>query len=119
MPENSKSACADFVTDVVLIYATFPSVAEAERIGGELVERRLAACVNILPGMVSIYRWEGRLNRDQEAAMIIKTRASLIDQAIAEAKAMHPYSNPAFVVVPAVGGSAAFLDWIRQETAAT
>ena len=117
MSENSKPACADMATNVVLIYATFPSVAEAERIGGALVESRLAACVNILPGMVSIYRWEGRLNRDAEAAMIIKTRKDLVDRAMTEARAMHPYTNPAFVVLPAEGGSAPFLQWIRDETA--
>ena len=71
MDENDKP---------VLIYATFPSVAEAERIGGALVDQGLAACVNILPGMTAIYVWEGKRQRDSEAAMIIKTRANLAEQ---------------------------------------
>jgi periplasmic divalent cation tolerance protein len=101
----------------VLVYATFPSAAEAERIGGALVDRGLAACVNILPGMTSIYVWEGKRQRDAEAAMIIKTRAGLADTAIAEARKLHPYANPAFVVLPVEGGSADFLRWIVEQTA--
>jgi periplasmic divalent cation tolerance protein len=101
----------------VLVYSTFPSAAEAERIGGALVDRGLAACVNILPGMTSIYVWEGKRQRDTEAAMVIKTRASLADTAIAEARKLHPYANPAFVVLPIEGGSADFLRWIAEQTA--
>ena len=101
----------------VLIYSTYPSAAEAERIGGALVDRGLAACVNILPGMTSIYVWEGKRQRDSEAAMIVKTRARLADAAIAEARKLHPYSNPAFVVLPIEGGSADFLRWIMEQTA--
>jgi periplasmic divalent cation tolerance protein len=101
----------------VLIYSTYPSPAEAERIGGVLVDRGLAACVNILPGMTSIYIWEGKRQRDTETAMIIKTRAGLADRAIAEARKLHPYSNPAFVVLPVDGGSADFLRWIGEQTA--
>jgi len=101
----------------VLIYATFPSPAEAERIGGALVDRGLAACVNILPGMTSIYVWEGKRERETEAAAIIKTRGGLADTAIAEARKLHPYSNPAFVVLPVEGGSADFLRWIAEQTA--
>jgi periplasmic divalent cation tolerance protein len=101
----------------VLIYSTYPSAAEAERIGGTLVDRGLAACVNILPGMTSIYVWEGKRQRDTEAAMIIKTRAGLADTAIAEARKLHPYSNPAFVILPVGGGSADFLHWIMEQTA--
>jgi periplasmic divalent cation tolerance protein len=100
----------------VLIYSTCPSPEEAERIGGALVDQGLAACVNILPGMTAIYVWEGKRNRDSEAAMIIKTRASLADAAIAEGRKLHPYSNPAFVVLPIEGGSADFLQWIEAQT---
>jgi periplasmic divalent cation tolerance protein len=101
----------------VLIYSTYPSAAEAERIGGALVDQGLAACVNILPGMTSIYVWEGKRQRDSEAAMIIKTRTGLAGTAIAEARKLHPYSNPAFVVLPVEGGSEDFLRWIMEQTA--
>jgi len=101
----------------VLIYSTYPSPAEAERIGAMLVDRGLAACVNIFPGMTSIYVWEGKRQRDAETAMLIKTRASLADTAIAEARKLHPYTNPAFVVLSIDGGSADFLRWIAEQTA--
>jgi periplasmic divalent cation tolerance protein len=101
----------------VLIYSTYPSLAEAERIGGALVDRGLAACVNILPGMTSIYVWDGKRQRDSEAAMLIKTRAGLADVAITEARRLHPYDNPAFVMLPIDGGSPDFLRWILEQTA--
>jgi periplasmic divalent cation tolerance protein len=101
----------------VLIYSTYPSAVEAERIGGALVDRGLAACVNILPGMTSIYVWDGKRQRDTEAAMIIKTRSHLADTAVAEARKLHPYANPAFVVLPIDGGSDDFLRWIVEQTA--
>ncbi len=101
----------------VLIYSTYPSAAEAERIGGELVDRGLAACVNIFPGMTSIYIWEGKRERGSEAAMLIKTRAELADQVVAEVRKLHPYSNPALLVLPVDGGSDAFINWIAEQTA--
>jgi periplasmic divalent cation tolerance protein len=101
----------------VLIYSTFPSPAEAERIGGALVDRGLAACVNIFPGMTALYVWEGKRQREAETAMIIKTRAELADVLIAEARKLHPYANPALVVLPVVGGSDDFLRWIAEQTA--
>jgi periplasmic divalent cation tolerance protein len=101
----------------VLIYATFPSAADAERIGGMLVDRALAACVNVFPGMTSIYIWQGVREQGSEAAMIIKTRAALAERAIAEARKLHPYTNPAFLVLPVDGGSQDFLRWIADQTA--
>ena len=101
----------------VLIYSTFPSAEEAERIGGALVDRGLAACVNIFPGMTAIYVWEGKRQRESEAAMIIKTRGSLASEAIAEARKLHPYTNPALLVLPVTGGSEDFMRWIAEQTA--
>jgi periplasmic divalent cation tolerance protein len=102
---------------LVLIYSTFPSPAEAERIGAILVDRGLAACVNVFPGMTAIYVWEGKRQREAETAMIIKTRAALAGTVVAEARKLHPYSNPAFVVLSIDGGSADFLRWIGEQTA--
>ncbi len=107
MQENDKP---------VLIYSTFPTPEAAAAVGNALVEARLAACVNIIPGMTSIYRWEGRMARDNEAVMVIKTRRSLAGAAIAEVKARHSYANPALVIIPLDGGSADYLAWLMQET---
>ena len=101
----------------VLIYSTFPSPETAERVGGALVDRALAACVNILAGMTSIYIWQGQRHRDSETVMIIKTRAQIADAVVAEAKRLHPYTNPALVVLPVAGGSTDFLRWIAEQTA--
>lgn len=100
----------------VLIYATYPDADTAEAGGRALVEAGLAACVNILPGMVSIYCWEGAVERAQECVMIIKTRRGLAQPVIAAAQGRHPYTTPAFVVVPVEGGLAAYLDWITAST---
>jgi periplasmic divalent cation tolerance protein len=86
--------------------------------GKQLVERQLAACVNILPGMVSVYRWEGKIARDHEAVMIIKTRRGLAEEVIAAVRADHPYTNPALLVIPIEGGSERYLAWLLEETAA-
>jgi periplasmic divalent cation tolerance protein len=107
MQENDKP---------VFIYSTFPTAESAEAAGGALVDRGLAACVNILPGMTSIYRWDGKRQRESEVVMIIKTVAGCAEEAIGEARRQHPYTNPALVVVPLAGGSADFLDWIREQT---
>ncbi len=102
----------------VLVYSTFPTTEAAEAIGTHLVEQRLAACVNILAPMSSIYRWEGKVVRDSEAVMIIKTRASSAEGVMAAVRSRHTYSNPALVVIPLEGGSADYLAWLLEATAA-
>lgn len=99
----------------VLIYATFPRGPLAEQVGRELVEGRLAACVNILPAMTSIYRWEGALQRDEETVMLIKSTAARSDAVMQAIIRRHPYAMPAVLVLPIDGGSRAFLDWIERE----
>jgi periplasmic divalent cation tolerance protein len=102
----------------ILVYATFPSRAEAERIGGRLVDDGLAACVNILPTMIAIYIWEGRRQQDEECAMIIKSRATLAETVIEVVRSLHPYENPAIVVLDVAGGAPPFLEWVMHQTAA-
>ena len=84
----------------VLVYTTWPSIVEAERAGRTIVERRLAACVNILPGMISHYWWEGKIERAEEVVMIIKTRASMAEPVRRAVKELHTYTTPAFMVLP-------------------
>ena len=102
--------------DAVFVYTTYPSLVEAERIGKALLERRLAACVNILPGMISHYWWEGKIERGEEAVMIIKTRASLAEDVRAAVKEMHSYTTPAILVLPITGGGPGYLEWLMRET---
>ena len=101
---------------VVFVYTTHPSVVEAERIGRELLERRLCACVNVLPGMVSLYWWQGAVERGEEAVMIIKTRASLAQKVSLAVKEMHSYSTPAILVLPVESVDQGYLDWLLAGT---
>ncbi|MGA8433841.1 MAG: divalent-cation tolerance protein CutA, partial [Methyloceanibacter sp.] len=100
----------------VLVYTTFASLDDAKRVGDAVVSARLAACVNIFPGMISIYEWKGTREMADEVAMIIKTRASLVDAVLAETKRLHPYELPALLVLPTEGGSDEYCGWILGQT---
>src|SRR5436190_15943355 len=102
----------------VFVYTTYPSLVEAERIGRTLLERRLAACVNIFPKMISHYWWQGAIERGEEVVMIVKTRASLAEGVRAAVKEMHSYTTPAILVLPVEGGEPGYIDWLMQETEA-
>jgi periplasmic divalent cation tolerance protein len=102
----------------LLVYTTYPSIVEAERAGRAIVEQRLAACVNILPGMVSHYWWQGAVERGEEVVMIIKTRASLAERVCAAVKQGHSYTTPAIVVLPVGHVDPDYLDWLMAETEA-
>ena len=100
----------------VFVYTTYPSIVEAEQAGRTIVERRLAACVNILPGMISHYWWEGKVDRGEEVVMIIKTRASLAPDVERAVKSMHSYSTPAILVIPLESVEKTYLGWLMAET---
>jgi periplasmic divalent cation tolerance protein len=102
----------------VFVYTTYPSIVEAEEAGSALVEQRLCACVNILPGMVSYYWWQGSVERGEEAVMIVKTRAELAERVSTAIKEMHSYSVPAIIVIPLEGVDQPYLEWLMAETAA-
>jgi len=100
----------------VFVYTTWPSAVEAEAAGRSLCDRHLAACVNILPGMVSFYRWEGKVERGQEAVMIVKTRAGLVDEVEAAVKDLHPDAVPAILVIPLDRVEGSYLSWLIEQT---
>ena len=100
----------------VFVYTTYPSLVEAEESGRALVERRLCACVNILPGVISHYWWNGALERGEEVVMIIKTRALLSEQVSAAVKAMHSYETPAILVLPIESVEKSYFAWLLSET---
>jgi periplasmic divalent cation tolerance protein len=103
-------------TEFVFLYSTFPDETSAKKVAEALVTARLAACVNIYPPMTSIYEWQGKLETGPEVAAFIKTRRVLIEQAIAAARPLHPYTVPCFLVLPIEGGNADYLDWAREQT---
>ena len=100
----------------VLVYMTAPSPEEAERIGRALVEQRLAACVNVLGSIRSIYHWAGDIQAETETAFIAKTTDALVPALTEAVLQLHPYEVPCVVALPITGGSAAFLGWIDDVT---
>ncbi len=93
---------------------TVPSPADGERIGRVLVEERLAACVNVVPGVRSVYRWQGAIETADEALLLIKTTAAAFDALAARVRALHPYSLPEVVALPLAAGLAAYLAWVDE-----
>ena len=100
---------------MIVIVTTCGSSDEAERIASALIAERLAACVQILP-VTSIYRWEGKVERAEEYALHIKTRAALADRVEDRVCALHSYRVPELLMLPVAGGSAAYLAWMKTET---
>lgn len=99
-----------------LIYSTFPDEDSAARVGEALVQSHLAACVNIIPGMKSIYRWEGKIQSDQEVVLIAKTRTEKRFAAQDYIVHHHPNKVPAVISMPIVAGHEPYLDWLIKET---
>lgn len=99
-----------------LLLSTCPDADSAERIAHALLEERLAACVTQLPGVQSLYRWNGAIERSQEVQLLIKTWEDRLPDAIARLQALHPYALPEAVAVQASAGLPAYFDWVRAET---
>jgi len=101
----------------IVVMITVPSREVGEQIGSALVERRLAACVNIVPGIASIFHWQGNVENDNELLLIAKTRGDLFNRLATSVKQIHPYDVPEVIAVPIIAGSNEYLAWIDTETA--
>ncbi len=99
------------------VYMTAGSVEEAKSIGQILVGQNLAACVNLLENMTSIYKWEEKLEESQEVIMIAKTRKTLMPKLIETVNSLHSYDCPCILELPIQGGDPDFLSWIKSQTA--
>ncbi|HKH33396.1 MAG TPA: divalent-cation tolerance protein CutA [Beijerinckiaceae bacterium] len=102
--------------DALLVYTTFPDEETALAIAEALVRDKLAACVNVIPGMKSVYAWQGAMERGDEVVGIVKTRAGLRDAVREALKARHPYATPIVLFIPIAGGDAGTLKWLMSET---
>jgi len=102
--------------DAVVFLVTAPSAAEGERIATTLVEERLAACVNVVPGVISTFRWEGAVQREPEVLLIGKTRLERMPAVIARVQALHSYSVPEVLALPILAGAGSYLAWLRDAT---
>lgn len=103
-------------TGVVSVYVTFPAHFAAEEAVTNLVREQLAACANLMPGLTSIYKWKGAIERDSESAALLKTTADRVDALVARLREIHPYDTPCIVAWPVIGGFAPYLEWVRTET---
>src|SRR5690606_14496332 len=106
------------LSEFVFIYTPLPSREAAETMAGALVGRRLAACVNIYPGVRSVYEWKGELHTDEEAVAFIKTRRELASEVMEAARRLHPYELPALLMLPVLDGNEDYLAWARAQTGA-
>jgi len=102
------------MTDFVVVLTTLPADFDAATLAEALVAERLAACVNILPPMQSVYRWKGAVERDREQQLVIKTARARVDALWTALAARHPYEVPEFVVIGVSDGQKAYLDWIAD-----
>lgn len=103
------------MTDIAIVLTTIDSDERAELLARQLVDERLAACVNVHPPMVSLYRWKGAVERDTECQIVIKTTRDRLAALEARLREIHPYELPEFVVVPVDGGSPGYLHWVREQ----
>jgi periplasmic divalent cation tolerance protein len=112
MDSDGMKTTVDSDQVAVVVLCTFPDVEKARAIAAELVERRLAACVNLLPGVESIYRWEGKVERAGEVLAVIKTtRYPELETALKE---LHPYEVPEILALPVAAGLAGYLKWLGE-----
>ena len=105
------------MTDYIVILVTAGSEAEAEKIAKALVEERLAACVNLMNPIRSIYRWEGKIADDREWLLLIRTRAEGFSAVADRVKALHSYQVPEVIALPILAGTEGYLRWLQDETA--
>lgn len=103
-------------TDVILVYSNVPDLQLGKRLAHVLLEEGLAACVNLGASMLSMYRWKGKIEGDEEILLMIKSTTQQQDALIDAIKRLHPYEVPEILVVPVAAGLPAYLDWVRAET---
>ncbi|MGB7621040.1 MAG: divalent-cation tolerance protein CutA [Terriglobia bacterium] len=102
------------MTDKIIVYVTTGKITEAKKIARALVEKRLAACVNVIPKITSVYRWKEELQTDEECLLVIKTRRARFDELRKCVESLHSYEVPEVIATPIVEGSANYLNWIEQ-----
>ena len=103
------------MTGPVVVLSAVGAPPDAQRIARALVEERLAACVNVVPGVVSVYRWKGVVEKEDELLLVIKTIGERVEQLKARLLQLHPYELPEVVVIPIGGGHAPYLEWIAEQ----
>lgn len=101
---------------VRVVLATFPTLEQARQVGTQLVRRRLAACVNLVPSIESIYHWQGEVQQDREVLAVLKTAADRVDELRGALLELHPYDVPEFLVLDVTAGAEDYIAWVLAET---
>jgi len=107
---------SEVVSDAIVVFMTASNGEEAARLADMLVGSHLAACVQILPEIESVYRWQGKIERAAEILLLAKTTKSKFEELEREVRALHSYDTPEIIAVPVVAGSASYLDWLIKST---
>ncbi len=100
----------------IVVFVTCQNVDEARKIAKALLSKRLAACINILPQIESIYWWKNKIEESKEVLLIIKSKTALLNELIAEVKSLHSYETPEIIALPIIGGHTNYIKWLDQET---
>lgn len=100
----------------IVVYVTVPNKEAGKKLAASIVEERLAACVNRVPGIESVYEWKGEIQTDSEELLIIKTRESLLGALTEHVKANHEYEVPEVIAMPITGGNVQYLEWLKNST---
>ena len=101
--------------EIRVVLVTHESGEAAEELAGRLIEERLAACGNVIPGLVSVFRWEGEIQRDPEVLLILKTTADRVEALTARVRELHSYDVPEVLALPVRGGLREYMAWVQQE----
>lgn len=101
--------------DYAIVFVTTADEEEGRLISDVLLERRMASCVNIVDGVNSLYRWNGKINETEECLLLIKTKKALLDEVVSLIKEIHSYEVPEIIALPVIGGSEDYFNWIDQE----
>lgn len=110
------NGCACSGEDLILVYITTPSFEIAQEIASAAIEEELAACANIMPAIMSVYRWQEQIEHAQEIPLVLKTKTGLFEKLCERVKTLHPYECPCIVGVPVTMAPPAFAQWVREQT---
>lgn len=101
--------------ELAIVYVTVPSLEVGTKLARTLVSENLVACVNLIPGLTSFYRWQGKINEEPEALLLIKTTEAVLSELEARVKELHPYDNPEFVAVAATHVAVNYAKWVQDQ----
>ncbi|CAN6293746.1 unnamed protein product [Urochloa humidicola] len=113
---SAQMESASTTVPTIVVYVTVPNKEAGKKLAGSIISEKLAACVNIVPGVESVYWWEGKVQSDAEELLIIKTRESLLDALTEHVKANHEYDVPEVIALPIKGGNLKYLEWLKNST---